>query len=116
MNSELSTSLHRFRRSVSGNVTMIFALGAPVLCFAVAMAVDFNNATIVRSKLNAAADAAALAALTPAMMANTDAVARPRRSRCSTRAPRRSARWSQARHGDAVTSPHPNGNGSPAGR
>ena len=75
MSSKMSERLHRFRQSASGNVTMIFALSVPLLCFAVAMAVDFNNATVVHSKLNAAADAAALAALTPAMMQQSDTVA-----------------------------------------
>ena len=75
MLSKMSERLHRFRRASDGNVSMIFALGAPVLCFGIAMAVDFNNATVVHSKLNAAADAAALAALTPSMMQKSDSVA-----------------------------------------
>jgi Flp pilus assembly protein TadG len=55
---------------------MIFALSAPLLMFGTAFAVDFTNATIVRSKLNAAADAAALAALTPTMMQQSDDTAK----------------------------------------
>jgi Flp pilus assembly protein TadG len=54
---------------------MIFALSAPVLMLAAAIAIDVSNATIVRSKLNSAADAAALAALTPAMLGQSDATA-----------------------------------------
>ena len=71
----LETAPRRFAASRGGNVTMIFALGAPMLIFGIGFAVDFTNATVVRTKLNAAADAAALAALTPAMMQQSDAVA-----------------------------------------
>ncbi|MDE3176303.1 MAG: hypothetical protein KGM15_09405 [Pseudomonadota bacterium] len=72
---KLTQRLHSFRRAPGGNVTMMFALGAPFLCFGVAMAVDFNNATVVHTKLNEAADAAVLAALTPTMMTQSDSVA-----------------------------------------
>jgi Flp pilus assembly protein TadG len=65
----------RFRGARSGNVTMMFALGVPFLMLGVAVAIDFTNATVARSKLNADADAAALAALTPAMMQQPDSVA-----------------------------------------
>jgi Flp pilus assembly protein TadG len=75
MSSFLKESLRRFVRARDGNVTMIFALSAPMLIFGIAIAIDFTNATIVRSRLNAAADAASLAALTPAMMQLTDAQA-----------------------------------------
>lgn len=75
MSIKMSERIHRFRHTSGGNVSMIFALGAPVLCFGIAMAVDFNNATVVHSKLNAAADASALAALTPKMMQQPDSVA-----------------------------------------
>ena len=67
--------LPAFCESRSGNVSMMFALALPVLIFGVAFAVDFTNATIVKTKLNAAADAAALAALTPAMMQESTGVA-----------------------------------------
>jgi len=67
--------LTSFRKSRDGNTAMIFALSAPVLMFGTALAVDFTNATVVKSKLNAAADAAALAALTPSMMQQSDTVA-----------------------------------------
>ena len=72
----LPERLRRLRRQKDGNVAMIFALSAPVLCFGVAIAVDYTNATIVQSKLNAAADAAALAALTPAMLQQSNDVAK----------------------------------------
>ena len=67
--------LTSFRKSREANTAMIFALSAPVLMFGTAFAVDFTDATIVRSKLNDAADAAALAALTPAMMQQSDTTA-----------------------------------------
>ena len=68
--------LTSFRNSRDGNTAMIFALSAPVLMFGTALAVDFTNATVVKSKLNAAADAAALAALTPSMMQQSDDAAK----------------------------------------
>ncbi len=64
--------LREFRRKRSGNVAIIFALSAPVVFFAIAIALDYTNASVVRSKLNAAADAAALAALTPTVLQETN--------------------------------------------
>ena len=58
-----------------GNVTMMFALAVPLLMLAVAAAIDLSNASVVRSRLNAAADDAALAGLTPAMMQQSDTIA-----------------------------------------
>ena len=75
MSSSMGKRLTGFRNARGGNTAMIFALSAPVLMFGIALAIDFTNATIVRSKLNAAADAAALAALTPAMMQQSIPVA-----------------------------------------
>jgi Flp pilus assembly protein TadG len=72
----LTNWLGRFRRKTSGNVAIIFALSAPVVFFAVAIAIDYTNASVVRSKLNAAADAAALAALTPTVLQETTTQAR----------------------------------------
>ncbi len=112
MSSLIRERLHRLRNSSSGNVTMIFALGAPFICFAVAMAVDFNNATVVRSKLNAAADAAALAALTPSMLAQTDSVAQA--AAIAMFNARASALGSLVAGDTTVTATitHPNGNGN----
>ena len=70
-----SNILQRFRRDRKGNVSMIFAFSVPVLALAMGVGVDFTNAAVTRSRLTSAADAAALAALTPAMMQQTDAVA-----------------------------------------
>ena len=72
MAGNLRERLRSFGRGCGGNVTMIFALSAPLLIFGIAVAIDFTNATIVRSRLNAAADAATLAALTPFMMQKAD--------------------------------------------
>ena len=58
-----------------GNVAMMFALAMPVLMFGVGVAVDFTHAAQVRTELNAAADAAVLAALTPGMMQQPNATA-----------------------------------------
>jgi len=68
----LTEPLRRFRRKRGGNVAIIFALSAPVVFFAVAIAIDYTNASVVQSRLNAAADAAALAALTPTVLQEND--------------------------------------------
>jgi Flp pilus assembly protein TadG len=61
-------AIHRFFNDRRGGITSMFALGVPVVAFAIGAAVDYGRAAQVRTKLNAAADAAALAALTPAML------------------------------------------------
>lgn len=58
----------RWLASAAGNVTTLYALMAPILIFATGAAIDYGRAAQMHSKLNAAADAAALAALTPAML------------------------------------------------
>ena len=60
--------LARLLRSRNGNVSMMYALVAPVLVFGAGAAIDYGRAAQIYTKLNAAADAAALAALTPAML------------------------------------------------
>jgi len=65
----------RFRRNQRGNVAMMYALILPILTFGVGLAIDFTHAAQVRTKLNAAADAAVLAALTPGMLQQTNATA-----------------------------------------
>ena len=60
--------LARLLRSRNGNVSMMYALVAPVLVFGAGAAIDYGRAAQIHTKLNAAADAAALAALTPAML------------------------------------------------
>jgi len=65
----VSTSLlRRLRRDRGGNVTTLYALLAPILVFGTGAAIDYGRAAQMHSKLNAAADAAALAALTPSML------------------------------------------------
>ncbi|MFZ0603853.1 MAG: pilus assembly protein TadG-related protein, partial [Roseiarcus sp.] len=54
---------------------MMYALVAPVLVFGGGAAIDYGRAAQIHTKLNAAADAAALAALTPAMLQQSTTVA-----------------------------------------
>ncbi len=54
---------------------MMYALVAPILVFAGGAAIDYGRAAQIHTKLNAAADAAALAALTPAMLQQSSSVA-----------------------------------------
>jgi Flp pilus assembly protein TadG len=58
-----------------GNVAMMFSLLAVPLIFVIGMAVDYGTAARLKSKLNAAADSAVLAAVTPAMMGQSDTAA-----------------------------------------
>src|SRR5580693_10472571 len=65
----------RLLRNRRGNVAMMYALVAPILVFGGGAAIDYGRAAQIHTKLNAAADAAALAALTPAMLQQTATVA-----------------------------------------
>ncbi|MFI4934689.1 MAG: TadE/TadG family type IV pilus assembly protein [Caulobacterales bacterium] len=68
----LQASLRRFRNYASakgGNVTIIVALIMVPLAFSMGMGIDYTMATRRRDQLNGFADSAALAAVTPAMMA-----------------------------------------------
>ena len=65
----------RLLRNRRGNVAMMYALVAPVLVFSGGAAIDYGRAAQIHTKLNAAADAAALAALTPAMLQQSSSVA-----------------------------------------
>jgi len=71
----LGVLLRRFKRNKKGNVAIIFALSLIPCVFLTGMAIDFAAATQKRIRLNAAADAAALAAVTPSMMTQTTAAA-----------------------------------------
>ncbi len=64
----LADFVRRFARDRKGNVAITFALSLIPAIFLIGMGLDFSSAIQKRSKLNAAADAAALAAVTPAMM------------------------------------------------
>jgi Flp pilus assembly protein TadG len=65
----------RLAREESGNVAIIFAISMIPCVFLTGMGLDFAVATQRRVELNAAADAAALAAVTPTMMGQTSSTA-----------------------------------------
>lgn len=60
--------LRRLARDRRGNVLMIFGLSLVPLTFATGMAIDYGSAMRLQTELNAAADAATLAATSAAMM------------------------------------------------
>jgi Flp pilus assembly protein TadG len=62
----------RLRRDRRGNVAIVLALAAVPLLFAIGMGMDYTSASFRENQLNAFADAAALAALKPAIMAQSD--------------------------------------------
>ena len=59
----LRTYVSRFRRDRRGNVAIIFAIAAIPLISAIGCAVDYSSATRMKAKLQTAADAAGIAAL-----------------------------------------------------
>lgn len=63
MRAALSTIIRRFVHDRRGNIAVIFALSCVPLITAVGCAVDYSMATRVRSKLQSAADSAAVAAV-----------------------------------------------------
>jgi len=67
--------LRRFSGDRRGNVAVIFGLSLIPAIFLTGMALDFSSAIQRRSRLAAAADAAALAAVTPAMMTQSSTAA-----------------------------------------
>ena len=71
----LTDLLHRFCRDRRGNVAIVFGLSLLPAIFLIGMGLDFSSAIQKRSKLNAAADAAALAAVTPSMLTQSVAAA-----------------------------------------
>lgn len=64
-----------FYQNQRGAFSIIFALTIIPVLLATGMAVDYSTAGRNKSKLNAVADAAALAAITPAMMGQSNAAA-----------------------------------------
>jgi Flp pilus assembly protein TadG len=62
----------RLMRDCSGNVAMMFAAALAPLVFLTGMAIDYTMASDRQAQLNGFADAAALAAVTPTMMAQSD--------------------------------------------
>jgi len=65
----------RFFSDLRGNVVLLFALFLIPMIFLAGMALDFTSAIQKRARLNAAADAAALAAVTPKMASQSIATA-----------------------------------------
>ena len=59
----LQQCISRFRRNQRGNVAIIFAIAAIPLISAIGCAVDYSMATRMKAKLQTAADAAGIAAL-----------------------------------------------------
>ncbi|WP_423863392.1 TadE/TadG family type IV pilus assembly protein [Bradyrhizobium sp.] len=68
--------VRRLLRHRAGNVAVVFALSMVPVVFLCGMALDYSAATQKQQRLNAAADAAALAAVSPALMTQTIAQAR----------------------------------------
>ena len=64
--------IERFGRERDGNVALLFGLALVPLTFLIGMALDFSNAMQKKAVLDAAADAAALAAVTPAMLTQSE--------------------------------------------
>ncbi|WP_022719928.1 TadE/TadG family type IV pilus assembly protein [Rhodopseudomonas sp. B29] len=69
------TSLYRFAKDRKANVAVITALTMIPIVFLLGMTLDFTQALRKKQQLDAAADAAAIAAVRPAMLMQTDAVA-----------------------------------------
>jgi len=65
----------RFIRDRKGSIATIFALSIIPIVFLTGLGLDFTSAVQKRTRLNAAADAAALAAVTPAMMTQSNSAA-----------------------------------------
>ena len=68
-------ALYRFAACREGNVAIMFALSLVPIVFLTGLAMDYSTAEQKKAQLDAAADAAAIAAVTPAMMAKTDSQA-----------------------------------------
>ncbi|MET4793139.1 Flp pilus assembly protein TadG [Bradyrhizobium japonicum] len=62
----------RFARDRKANIAVIFALTMVPIVFLLGMTLDYTQAVRKREQLNAAADAAAIAAVRPAMLTQTD--------------------------------------------
>jgi Flp pilus assembly protein TadG len=71
----LGSLIHRFLLDRRGNIAIIFALALVPIIFLAGMALDFTSALGKRTLLNAAADSAALSAVSPATMNQTVATA-----------------------------------------
>src|SRR6202050_4193137 len=71
----LRVYVRRFIRDRRGGTAMIFGLSIIPIVFMTGVAMDSTSAAQKRTRLNAAADAAALAAVTPAMMQQSNSAA-----------------------------------------
>jgi len=69
----LRSATRRFRKDQRGNVLMILGLSIVPLTFATGMGIDYSRAMRLQTKLNAAADAAALSAVTQSEMSRSSA-------------------------------------------
>src|SRR6202163_3447989 len=65
-------ALHRFLRDRQGNLTSMFALTLIPVTGLIGMGVDFTTSSHRKAKLDAIADSASLAGVTPAMLAQPD--------------------------------------------
>ncbi|MGB6957054.1 MAG: pilus assembly protein TadG-related protein, partial [Bradyrhizobium sp.] len=71
----LRACLYRFGRDRKANVAVIAALTMVPIIFLLGMTLDFTQAMRKKEQLDAAADAAAIAAVRPAMLMQSDTVA-----------------------------------------
>jgi Flp pilus assembly protein TadG len=71
----LKTLFGRFRRDRKANIAVITALTMVPIIFLLGMTLDFTQALRKKEQLDAAADAAAIAAVRPAMLIQSDTVA-----------------------------------------
>src|ERR1700738_5362320 len=70
-----NSTLDHFLQDRRCNIALFFALSLLPMVFLAGMAMDYTSAELKKAQLDAAADAAAIAAVTPAMMAKNDAQA-----------------------------------------
>lgn len=70
-----SKFLEQFRSDRGGNVALLAGLLVPILVFCVGIAIDYASAASRRTKLDAIADSAVLAAVTPSMMTQSTSAA-----------------------------------------
>ena len=68
----LARFIPKLRRNRRGNVALITALLLVPMVFAIGFGIDYSRAMRLKTRLNAAADAAALAAVTAPMMQNNN--------------------------------------------
>src|ERR1700753_2296283 len=71
----LRACLYRFARDRQANIAVVTALAIVPIIFLLGMTLDFTQALRKKEQLDAAADAAAIAAVRPAMLMQSDDVA-----------------------------------------